>query len=296
MRIATWNVNGVACAPRLRAHLARSAAARHRRPPGAQGERGGVPRVRVRRPRLRGRGVRAEGVERRRDPEPASPPSRPFGGSPGRRRSGHGSSERGSPASRSPPCTARTARTSRTRTSVASSSGTTTLRGTGPRRSGRTRRRSFAATSTSCPRRSTPGAARRADGSIFHTPEERSRYGALLDLGLRDLFRERCPDTRAYSWWGLPRGRVSARAWPSHRLRARHEPGPRTGGRGADRPGTSARSRRVSPHRTTRRSSPISTGRRSDRVAAGGVRDAPPPVRNAGLALTEAAVPGHRSP
>ena len=49
------------------------------------------------------------------------------------------------------------------------------------------------------------------DGSIFHTPEERSRYGALLELGLRDLFRESCPDTRAYSWWdyragAFPRG------------------------------------------------------------------------------------------
>ena len=39
------------------------------------------------------------------------------------------------------------------------------------------------------------------DGAIFHTPEERSRFGALLDLGLRDLYREKNPDTQAFSWW-----------------------------------------------------------------------------------------------
>ena len=50
------------------------------------------------------------------------------------------------------------------------------------------------------------------DGTLFHTPEERSRFGALLDLGLRDLYRERNPDTQAFSWWdyragAFPRGR-----------------------------------------------------------------------------------------
>ena len=49
------------------------------------------------------------------------------------------------------------------------------------------------------------------DGSIFHTPQERSRFGALMDLGLRDLFRERNGDLEAYSWWdyragAFPRG------------------------------------------------------------------------------------------
>ena len=39
------------------------------------------------------------------------------------------------------------------------------------------------------------------EGTIFHTPEERSRFGALLGLGLRDLYRERHPDARAFSWW-----------------------------------------------------------------------------------------------
>lgn len=39
------------------------------------------------------------------------------------------------------------------------------------------------------------------DGAIFHTPQERSRFGALLDLGLVDLYREKHPDTRAFSWW-----------------------------------------------------------------------------------------------
>ena len=38
-------------------------------------------------------------------------------------------------------------------------------------------------------------------GQIFHTEPERERFRALLDAGLLDLFRERCPDTRAFSWW-----------------------------------------------------------------------------------------------
>jgi len=38
-------------------------------------------------------------------------------------------------------------------------------------------------------------------GEMFHTDAERERYGALLDLGLRDLYREKEPDTAAFSWW-----------------------------------------------------------------------------------------------
>ncbi|UCF66745.1 MAG: exodeoxyribonuclease III [Acidobacteriota bacterium] len=38
-------------------------------------------------------------------------------------------------------------------------------------------------------------------GTIFHTDEERERYRRLIDGGLRDLFRERHPDKRAFSWW-----------------------------------------------------------------------------------------------
>ena len=40
-----------------------------------------------------------------------------------------------------------------------------------------------------------------ADGTIFCTTEERSRYEALLQLGLTDLFRHAHPDERLYSWW-----------------------------------------------------------------------------------------------
>ena len=39
------------------------------------------------------------------------------------------------------------------------------------------------------------------DGRIFHTPEERRRFEALLALGLRDLYREIHPQSRAFSWW-----------------------------------------------------------------------------------------------
>jgi len=38
-------------------------------------------------------------------------------------------------------------------------------------------------------------------GTIFHTDEERARHRRLLDLGLRDLYRERHPDRRVFSWW-----------------------------------------------------------------------------------------------
>jgi exodeoxyribonuclease-3 len=38
-------------------------------------------------------------------------------------------------------------------------------------------------------------------GRIFHTDEERARFRALLDLGWRDAFRERNPESQAFSWW-----------------------------------------------------------------------------------------------
>ncbi|MEQ8485580.1 MAG: exodeoxyribonuclease III [Pseudomonadales bacterium] len=39
------------------------------------------------------------------------------------------------------------------------------------------------------------------DGGIFHTDEERARFRALTGLGLYDLYRERYPDGRDFSWW-----------------------------------------------------------------------------------------------
>lgn len=38
-------------------------------------------------------------------------------------------------------------------------------------------------------------------GSIFHTDEERSRFQALLDWGLVDLYRRENPEGRDFSWW-----------------------------------------------------------------------------------------------
>ena len=38
-------------------------------------------------------------------------------------------------------------------------------------------------------------------GHIFHTDEERARFRKLLDWGFRDVFREKHPDTQAFSWW-----------------------------------------------------------------------------------------------
>ena len=38
-------------------------------------------------------------------------------------------------------------------------------------------------------------------GSIFHTDQERSRFRRLLDQDLHDLFREKSPEARTFSWW-----------------------------------------------------------------------------------------------
>lgn len=40
-----------------------------------------------------------------------------------------------------------------------------------------------------------------ADGSIFCTTEERSRYQDLLGLGFTDLFRHLYPEEQRFSWW-----------------------------------------------------------------------------------------------
>jgi exodeoxyribonuclease-3 len=39
------------------------------------------------------------------------------------------------------------------------------------------------------------------DGEIFHTSDERRRFAALVELGLVDLYRDKYPDGRAFSWW-----------------------------------------------------------------------------------------------
>ena len=39
------------------------------------------------------------------------------------------------------------------------------------------------------------------DGEIFCTVEERARFDALLAQGLVDLWRDRHPEERAFSWW-----------------------------------------------------------------------------------------------
>lgn len=39
------------------------------------------------------------------------------------------------------------------------------------------------------------------EGKIFHTDAERDRLQAILDWGYQDAFREKFPDTQAFSWW-----------------------------------------------------------------------------------------------
>ena len=41
----------------------------------------------------------------------------------------------------------------------------------------------------------------KADGEIFHTVAERTRFNTLMSSGLTDLFRHHAPDEQAYSWW-----------------------------------------------------------------------------------------------
>jgi exodeoxyribonuclease-3 len=38
-------------------------------------------------------------------------------------------------------------------------------------------------------------------GRIFHSEAERLRFRRLLELGFLDVFRERFPETQAFSWW-----------------------------------------------------------------------------------------------
>lgn len=40
-----------------------------------------------------------------------------------------------------------------------------------------------------------------AEGTIFHTEDERRRFRDLTNLGLFDLYRERHPEDQAFSWW-----------------------------------------------------------------------------------------------
>ena len=43
-------------------------------------------------------------------------------------------------------------------------------------------------------------------GKIFHTHDERQRMQRILDGGFKDVFREKNPDARAYSWWDYRAG------------------------------------------------------------------------------------------
>ena len=43
-------------------------------------------------------------------------------------------------------------------------------------------------------------------GKIFHTPDERERFGALTGLGLTDLYRHLHPDGTQFSWWDYRAG------------------------------------------------------------------------------------------
>jgi exodeoxyribonuclease-3 len=38
-------------------------------------------------------------------------------------------------------------------------------------------------------------------GKIFHTDAERERYRAILECGYLDVFRDKYPDLKAFSWW-----------------------------------------------------------------------------------------------
>ena len=44
------------------------------------------------------------------------------------------------------------------------------------------------------------------DGQIFHTAAERKALTSLFELGLSDLFRDKYPDSDAFSWWDYRAG------------------------------------------------------------------------------------------
>ena len=39
------------------------------------------------------------------------------------------------------------------------------------------------------------------EGRLFHTDAERGRLGALLEMGMTDLYRDRYPGEQTFSWW-----------------------------------------------------------------------------------------------
>lgn len=41
----------------------------------------------------------------------------------------------------------------------------------------------------------------KAEGRLFHTEAERQRFAALLEFGFVDLYRQRHPEGRDFSWW-----------------------------------------------------------------------------------------------
>ncbi len=43
-------------------------------------------------------------------------------------------------------------------------------------------------------------------GAIHHTEQERARFKRLLEAGFADVFRERFPETQAFSWWDYRAG------------------------------------------------------------------------------------------
>ena len=86
-----------------------------------------------------------------------------------------------------------------------------------------------------------------ADGTIFCTAQERSRYQALLNGGLVDLFRAVRPDDQRFSWWDYRGGAFHRGLGLRHRHAARHPGGGRTAAERGDRPRLSAQEER--PHR-----------------------------------------------
>ena len=52
-----------------------------------------------------------------------------------------------------------------------------------------------------CPAAIDSHAGAAADGEIFHSEAERACVGRLLDWGLVDLFRDRHPEEKMFSWW-----------------------------------------------------------------------------------------------
>ena len=259
MRIATWNVNGLRSRQGLLAHWL---AARQPDVVALQELKltdDAVSARRARSARLSRRGARREELERRRDPRAQAARGRCRWACPARTSARAWSRARVEGVSVDERLLPEREGRSRTRTFRASSRGYDALAAhwtaSHPRERARAAVRRLQRLSR---RRSTAGTRPAFAGTIFHTEDERARFRALLAAGLFDVFRERHPELAGVHVVGLSRRRVPQARGAAHRPPARDAPRARARHARSRSTASTARSRTGSPPRITRRCSSTS--------------------------------------